>query len=197
MDADDARTRAARNRMLMAKAQINSVNMQLQTQAAMVRAAALGDELAHLELVALVVADPGVGDEVVRVAHGCRAVDADVDGLDLATCHQLRHAGQEGGLQGGQGQRRELRLARGHGNRGLPLGQVGHRRVRHDEHVPGGRAAGLPVGVGHAELGLEHRLGLFPRGEDAVALEVGGNLDGLGLEGSILGGLDDWPRSAT
>ena len=33
------RTRAARNRMLMAKAQINSVNMQLQTQAAMVRAA--------------------------------------------------------------------------------------------------------------------------------------------------------------
>ena len=31
------RTRAARNRMLMAKAQINSVNMQLQTQAAMVR----------------------------------------------------------------------------------------------------------------------------------------------------------------
>lgn len=33
------RTRAARDRMLMAKAQINSVNMQLQTQAAMVRAA--------------------------------------------------------------------------------------------------------------------------------------------------------------
>ena len=47
-----------------------------------------------------------------------------------------------------------------------------------------GEGAGLgDLGVGHAELGFEHRLGLLPRGEDAKALEVGRGLDRLGLGG--------------
>ena len=58
-----------------------------------------------------------------------------------------------------------------------------HHGVGFGDLLVGERASLGDLGVGHAKLGFEHRLGLLPRGEDAKALEVGRGLDRLGLGG--------------